>query len=150
MLDDLNTRSAMEESIMETPLSELSTKSPVIVVPETTVAEVIGKFRKLSIGCVLVGSVEKVVGIFSERDVLMRLADRYEEASMLPISRFMTSDPEQLDVSAPIAFALDRMSVGGFRHFPVTRNGRLEGIISVRDILRFLSEWYPELIPAKP
>ena len=136
--------------MMETPISKLGSKSPVVVAPETTVAEVVSKLREFSIGCVLVGSVEKIVGIFSERDVLMRLADGYEEASMLPISRFMTSDPEQLDVNAPIAFALDRMSVGGFRHFPVTRNGRLEGIISVRDILHFLSEWYPELIPAKP
>ncbi len=141
--------SAMEASIMEKSLAELGPKSPIIVAQEATVAEVIGKLREHHIGCVLVGSIDNVVGIFSERDALLRLADRYEKTAPLPIAEFMTPDPEQLDVTVPIAFALDRMSVGDFRHLPVTRNGRLEGIISLRDILRFLSESYPDLIPPK-
>jgi CBS domain-containing protein len=143
-------RSAMELDMMEASITKLGPKPPVIVSQETTVAEVIDKLREHHIGCVLVGSVDKVVGIFSERDALLRVANRYEDAAELPITHFMTVDPEQLDESAPIAFALNRMSVGHFRHLPVTRDGKLEGIISLRDILRFLSEWYPDLIPAKP
>lgn len=148
-LDLPRPRSAMEASIMETSLSALRPKSPVIVPPEATVAEVIRILREHHIGCVLVGSEDEVVGIFSERDVLTRLADRYGERASLPISQFMTAQPEQLDLGAPIGFALDRMSIGSFRHLPITRHGRPEGIISTRDILRFLSESYPDLIPPK-
>ncbi|MBC9868008.1 MAG: CBS domain-containing protein [Opitutae bacterium] len=141
--------SAIEASIMESSLAALHPKSPVIVPPEATVAEVIRILCEQHIGCVLVGSKDKVVGIFSERDALNRLTDRYSERASLPISQFMTAHPEQLDLGAPIAFALDRMSIGSFRHLPITRYGRLEGIISTRDILRFLSESYPDLIPPK-
>lgn len=146
-LDLLSPRSAIEASIMESSLAALKPKSPVMVPPEATVAEVIRILREHHIGCVLVGSNDRVVGIFSERDALTRLSDRYSESAPLPISQFMTANPEMLDLGAPIAFALDRMSTGGFRHLPITRHGRLQGIISTRDILRFLSESYPDLIP---
>ena len=148
-LDLPQPRSAIEASIMETSLAALHPKSPVMVPPEASVAEVIQILCEEHIGCVLVGNKDEVVGIFSERDALNRLADQYRERASLPISQFMTADPEQLDLGAPIAFALDRMSIGSFRHLPITRHGRLEGIISTRDILRFLSESYPDLIPPK-
>ena len=78
----------------------------------------------------------------------MRLADRYADVSGEPVTEFMTPNPETLDVSSPIAYALNRMSTGDFRHLPVTNAGQLVGIISLRDVLGFLSEWYPDLIPA--
>ena len=148
-LDLLSPSSAIEASIMESSLAALQPKSPVMVPPETTVAEVIRILRAHRIGCVLVGGNDKVVGIFSERDALTRLSVRYSACASQPISQFMTPNPEQLDLGAPIAFALDRMSTVGFRHLPITHKGRLVGIISTRDILRFLSKSYPDLIPPR-
>lgn len=140
--------SLMEASIMESHLYRLKPKKPVIVPENTTVAEAIDKLRELRIGCVLVGTVEHVAGIFSERDVLIRVKDRYEEAATFPVSSFMTTEFEKLDMETPIAFALNRMAIGNIRHLPVTRNGLLAGIISLRDVLRFMNEWYPDLINA--
>ena len=60
----------------------------------------------------------------------------------------MTTEPETLEADAPIAFALNKMSSGDYRHVPVMRDGHVEGVVSLRDVLRFLSEWYPDLIPA--
>lgn len=148
-LDQPHARSLLEANIMEESIAKLGPKPPVILPGETTVAEVVHQLSERHIGCVLVGSVDKVAGIFSERDALLRVAHQYEEVASKPISQFMTPDPEKLDVGSPIAFALNRMAVGDFRHLPITRDGRLEGIISLRDILRFMSEWYPDLIPAK-
>ena len=134
---------------METSIAKLGPKTPVIISEDTTVGEAINKLREHHIGCVLVGSAEDVVGIFSERDALLRVAPRYKDIASMRIADFMTTNPEMLDINAPIAFALNRMSVGDFRHVPVTRDGHLVGIISLRDLLRFLSERYPDLIPAR-
>ncbi|MDA0349506.1 MAG: CBS domain-containing protein [Verrucomicrobia bacterium] len=137
------------KSIMENALSTLNPKTPIIIPPTTTVAEAVNLLRGKHIGCVLIGTADKIVGVFSERDVLIRVGEKYEESADQPVTRYMTIDPEQLDINTPIAFALNRMSVGHFRHLPVTSKGQLVGIISIRDILSFLSEWYPDLIPMK-
>jgi CBS domain-containing protein len=96
---------------------------------------------------VLVGTPDDLLGIFSERDLLLRVADRYEMVRDQPVSEFMTRDPETVAADAPITFALNRMEVGDFRHVPVTRAGRLCGVISTRDVVEFLAQRYPDLIP---
>ncbi|MCZ6598612.1 MAG: CBS domain-containing protein [Planctomycetota bacterium] len=143
-------RSPLESSIMKEPIEKLQPRPAVILAPDATVADAIAKLSEHHIGCVLVGSQEEILGIFSERDVLLRIGDSYEKLAASPISEFMTPDPETLGVEHPIAFALNRMSVGDFRHLPVMRDGALAGVVSIRDVLRFLGTWYPDLIPARP
>ena len=119
-----------------------------MVAPETEVETAIATLRDRHIGCVLVGEPDDLQGIFSERDVLMRIAHRYDEVASRPVSEFMTREPETLEAVAPIAYALNKMASGDYRHVPVTRDGRVEGVVSLRNVLRFLSEWYPDLIPS--
>lgn len=140
--------SPLEEAIMQASLDRLHPKHPVIVPPETTVADAIETLRERGIGCVLVGGPDELLGIFSERDALLRVGERYGQVASRAISEFMTSDPETLEADVPIAFALNKMFAGDYRHVPVTREGRVEGVVSLRDVLRFLGEWYPDLIPA--
>ena len=140
-------RSDLEQHIMERPLRDLNPRPAVLVPPESPVREAVAKLAEQRVGCVLVGSPERVEGIFSERDVLLRVSDRFDEAASRPVSELMTPDAESLDVETSIAFALNRMAVGDYRHVPVTRDGRLEGVVSLRDVLRLLSEHYPDLIP---
>ena len=52
----------------------------------------------------------------------------------------MTADPVTLETSDKIAFALHKMNVGGYRHVPILFDGKLAGVISIRDILRYLTE----------
>ena len=80
-----------------------------------------------------------MAGIFSERDALVRLNVRATELGHLPVSQFMTPAPETIDEEAEIAFALQKMDVGGYRHLPVVDGGRVTGIISIRDILQYIS-----------
>jgi CBS domain-containing protein len=140
-------RSKLERRIMTAPVSRLGPRTPVIVPADATVGTAVDALCRHHIGCVLVGSVEQLEGIFSERDVLLRIAGRFEELASAPVAEFMTRDPSRLDADAPIAYALNRMSNGDFRHLPITQDGRLVGIISLRDVLDFLSEWYPDLLP---
>ena len=142
-------QSPLEVTIMEASIERLHPKLPVIVPSDTTIAEAISILCEQHIGCVLVGKPDDVQGIFSERDALLRIAHRYDAVSSRPIADFMTPEPETLDADAPIALALNKMSNGDYRHIPITRDGRVEGVISLRDVLRFLSEWYPDLIPSR-
>ena len=84
--------------------------------------------------------------ILSERDLLLRVGERYEELAGNPVSEFMSPDPETLEAEHPVAFALNRMAVGDFRHLPITRDGVLAGIVSLRDVLGLLADWYPDLL----
>lgn len=139
----------LEACIVTETLAALKPKPPVILPPDTTVAEAVAILCEKDIGCVLVGRPDRTVGIFTERDILLRVAHQYERARSQPISAYMTPDPETLDIQATVAFAINRMAIGDFRHVPVTKDGRLVGVISVRDLLPFLSQWYPDLIPAR-
>ena len=83
----------------------------------------------------------QVVGIFSERDALVRINTEVSQARDRPIQDFMTPNPRVLDNEAKVAFATQRMDLGGYRHVPIVdQEGELQGIISARDILRYLTD----------
>jgi CBS domain-containing protein len=82
----------------------------------------------------------KLAGIFSERDALMKLNTDAARFFDRPISQFMTPDPVTLETNDKIAFALHKMNVGGYRHVPILFGGKLAGVISIRDILRYLTD----------
>jgi CBS domain-containing protein len=93
-----------------------------------------------TIGCVMVVDDDRLVGIFSERDALMKLNVEAQRFMDRPISQYMTPHPVTLETSDKIAFALHKMDLGHYRHLPILFKGRLAGVISIRDILRYLTE----------
>ena len=132
-------KSNLERSIWKDHLSLLSPRSPFTVTPETKTGEVLKLLVDRSIGCVVVVKGEQVVGIFSERDALMRLNTEYAQCAQRPVSEFMTPTVESLQLDDKIAFALHKMDLGGYRHLPILEDGQLRGVISVRDILRYMT-----------
>lgn len=131
--------SDMERSITEHPVRVLVPKRPVTVAAGTSAREAIEEMVRQRIGCLLVENEGQITGIFTERDVLNRvLPDR--AALDRPVADFMTASPETVTLTDSIAYAMHAMSVGGYRHLPVAgSNGEAAGIISARDLLRFLS-----------
>jgi len=111
------------------------------VTPDTPVGDAVKLLALQSIGCVVVTENERLVGIFSERDVLMKLNARLSELAHHPVSEFMTANPQSLDREAKVAFALHSMAVGHYRHVPIVdEQSRPTFIISVRDVLQYLTE----------
>jgi CBS domain-containing protein len=143
-------RDELEAILVETPVDCLEPVAPIQVAPATSIEQVVERMRERRVGAVLVGTPANLVGIFSERDLLLRIAHRYEAVKQRPVSDFMTPSPETVDAVAPLAFALNKMEVGDFRHVPVTRAGRLCGVISTRDVVDFLAQRYPDLIAPLP
>ena len=144
-LDEPTGESPIEDSLIHEPVRCLDPKPAISVAPDTSVADVIEVLVDKNIGCVLIEDEDGVQGIFSERDVLLKISQAVDEVGDRPVSDFMTRHPEQLDEATPLAFALNKMSIGDFRHLPLTRSGRLSGIVSLRDFLAFVFRWYPEM-----
>lgn len=133
-------RSLAEKRIVSDRIQALQPRPPLCVASETTVANVLDLLVRERIGCVVVVDGRVPLGIFSERDALMRLGTRYADLLDRPIREFMTPGPETLAPEDKIAYALHRMDLGGYRHIPLVVGGQVTGVISVRDILRYVTE----------
>ena len=142
-LDPLNVptpTSDIEKSIFHDRIRSLARHGPMCVESRTRVAEVLERMVERAVGCVIVLEAGETVGIFSERDALLRLNTNAAAFAGRPISEFMTPNPEGLDMDDKIAFALHRMDAGNYRHIPIYSQGHLCSVISVRDILRYITE----------
>jgi CBS domain-containing protein len=132
--------SSVEADLLRDRIERLWPKSPSTVSPESSVGDVLNKMVDERIGCVMIVDQGKLIGIFSERDALMKLNTDAPKFLKRPISQFMTADPVTLETNDRIAYALHKMNVGGYRHVPILFDGKLAGVISIRDILRYLTE----------
>jgi CBS domain-containing protein len=132
--------------MLQTPLSEIRRAPPVTVAPDATVARAAELMRQKKVSAVLVKKGKALVGIFTERDLVSR-AMTAKAFTRAPVKKFMSPAPETLKLTAPVAYALNKMSVGRFRHVPlVNADGSLAGVVSIRDIIDFIVELCPEEI----
>jgi len=115
------------------------------VAPTQTVAEAVALMREKSVGCVLVCVERKVVGIFTERDLLRRVMAQDKPLSA-PVSDSMTRCPVTVHPKDPIATAIRRMEEGGYRHLPVVVDDKPVGILSVKRIVHYLVEHFPATV----
>ena len=140
---DLRTASTPEPAtgfrgpMLGTNLDELGASPPHLVDVAMDVADLIEKMHREGIDCVLVTEEGELAGIFTDRDALLKLAGRGLEH--LPVGQFMTPDPVVLRHDDPIAVAIHKMAIGGFRHVPIVKDGRPIGVISARDIFRHIA-----------
>ena len=130
----------VERGLMKDRIETLTPKPPLTVSPQATIATVLDQMIEASIGCVMVVDGDQLVGIFSEVDAVRKIGVRAAELAERPISSVMTANPVSLECKDKIAFALHKMHVGGYRHLPITSDGKLTGVISIRDILGYLSQ----------
>jgi CBS domain-containing protein len=143
-LTDLSLRAPatdVERGLLRDRIESLKPKSPLSVGPDVPVGEVLKTMISRGVGCMTVVEGNRLLGIFSERDAMMRLNVDAAKMAGRPISEVMTVNPATLRSRDKIAFALHRMNVGGFRHIPILDDeDRLVGVISIRDILRYLTD----------
>jgi CBS domain-containing protein len=140
-LDLPSASNRVERSLMEDPIGSLCRHKPVTILPEGSLHDAIQAMQGPGVGALLVVNAEgKLVGIFSERDLLTKAAEDQSAFRQLQVKQFMTPNPEAVQPNDSLAFALHKMDVGGYRHVPVVRDGRPEGVVSVRDMLRHITQ----------
>jgi CBS domain-containing protein len=112
------------------------------VAPADPVRKALDIMSSRNLGALLVVENGKVVGIFSERDALRK--GLYREGTDRPVRELMTPDPDCLTPEDPIAFAMNRMGVGGYRHVPLVDDHRRPvGMLVMRDVVRYILQFFP-------
>lgn len=122
-------------------LAELIENRPLVHVAMTdNVGDVARRMREKNVGAVAVLDGGKLVGIFSERDVVTRVVAENRDAALTPIGVVMTKDLIVADPGDEIDDAVEKMVAGNCRHLPVVKGGNLLGMISIRDLLQIDDE----------
>lgn len=129
---------------MNTPLSHLlSQKGPSVttVSPSTTVSDAVRIMNQFHIGAVLViDDEDRLVGIFTERDVLSRIVGRGADPKSTQVQAVMTTKLITTTRESTVDEAMELFMERRIRHLPVLNDGALAGIISIGDINRCLLE----------
>jgi len=134
------------EAILCAPIRALEPHTALGVPESATIREAIELMLARRIGAVLVVRNGRAVGIFTERDVLRRVAASDMDQDR-PVGDVMTRDPETLGLDDGIAFALNRMIVGGFRHVPIVDDhGAPIAVLSLREVVAFIVALIPSRV----
>jgi CBS domain-containing protein len=108
------------------------------VTPTDKVSVAVRKMAQVEIGALPVIEQGKLVGIFSERDVLIRIVDQGLNPDTTPVADVMTPSPKSITASQEVREAMRLMSKGRFRHLPVVDGDALVGLISIRDAMEWV------------
>jgi CBS domain-containing protein len=143
-LDAPRTDSAagLARSVMENDLSNLDSEF-LSVTPDTSAGEVVNQMKQARLGCALVLDDGKLVGIFTERDLLSRLTGKTAPPPTTPVKDLMSANPEVLLETDSVATALNKMSMGRYRHIPVRKSDGSYCVTSIKHVLKYLarSQW---------
>lgn len=134
-------KNEIQKHIVEDPVSRLNSPPHVVCKPEDRIADVVENMKSRRLGCVVVEDKNRPVGIFTERDLLMKVIGKSIDQTRTPVRSIMTAPVELVKSSDSIAYVLNKMSIGGFRHVPIADDqGHVTGVISVRNILQYLAK----------
>lgn len=140
----------LSRSLRVESVSRLHPPAPLSVGPADTVDEALVALRSARVGCLLVTDRGRLTGIFTERDLLTRVLAPGLPLQT-PVGSVMTPDPVTVAARDPIRTAIRRMQRGGYRHLPVVdERGRPVGVVSARDVVRYLVEHCPEIVFNRP
>jgi CBS domain-containing protein len=136
---------------LEDPITSVDLRKPITVAGDTSIADCLQLMQEEKIGCLLVVEDHKLVGIFTERDIIRRIVGKNLSHADIDVVDYMTLDPDTLTASAPLAFALNYMVLGGYRHVPILKDdGSPLACLSIKDIVKHLGEFYFSEISTLP
>jgi signal-transduction protein with cAMP-binding, CBS, and nucleotidyltransferase domain len=102
-----------------------------------SVAEVARAMAGFHVGAILVLKEEELAGIFSERDLMMRVVLEKRDPDRTPVREVMTTDVFTIDEGATPEEAMEAMQANNCRHLPVTRDGHVVAFLSMRDLMNY-------------
>lgn len=139
-LDVPQPKSGLQERLMEDCISVLQPAQAVSLSAEASVSDAVATMKQHHVGCILVMEGAQLAGVFSERDFLLKADVLDRKLEDIQLHEVMTPRPITLSPEHSIRFALQEMAVGSFRHIPLVRNQEPVGIISARDVIRYLCQ----------
>jgi CBS domain-containing protein len=116
------------------------------VKPDVTVLQALEVMAEKNIGAVMVMTGDDVAGILSERDCIRKLDLVGKTAGATPVREIMTADVLYVEAGQSLEECMALMINKNIRHLPVHENGRLLGLISVRDVLKEVVDYQKFII----
>ena len=134
----------MKEAVkIDSPISDFELREPLIIELGTCLENVLENMQKTNNNCVLTLSNERLNGILTERDILLKVTGKGYDLQLTKIDEFITPNPEYVSPEDPLAYALNKMYVGGFRNVPVVNDEMYPiGIISISDIISTIADYF--------
>ncbi len=135
-------------ALLNDTIAVLGPAEPVCLGETATVQEAIERMlAHRQAGVLVIDADGRLVGIFTERDVLTRVAGLGRDPRQTALGAVMTRDPEALGLGDRVAYAVHSMSVAGYRTVPlVDAERRPLGVVTVSDVIRWLAGLFPEAV----
>jgi CBS domain-containing protein len=120
-------------------LYSLVKSQKVITLPSTTtVFEAAQKMASHMIGCIIVMDADRLAGIFTERDLLNRVVARDMDDKKTPLSSVMSKNVTTVPLSETVENCFKKMETTKCRHIPIVEDGKVVGVVTMRNILEWL------------
>lgn len=117
-------------------VSDILHQSELFSVEETqSVREVARRMAELHVGAILVVQDDELRGVFSERDIMIRVVIEGLQPGTTPVGHVMSTNIATIDESATLEDAMESMKTHGCRHLPVMRDTKVVGFLSMRDLM---------------
>ena len=147
--DELEIKEAVR---VQDPIATLDLPKPLTVEKGTNLRHALDILQEKRQNCILVVKDNVLKGILTERDILLKVTGKGYDLNLVTIEEFMTPDPEYLNLEDPLAYALNKMHIGGFRHVPIVNDEFVPvGLIGITDIISTIADYFSrEIINLPP
>lgn len=125
--------------VMQDKLGQLDREELVLAQPDTPVGDVVRQMKTQRAGCALVLEGAQLAGIFTEHDVLSKLTGSSARPLTTPVQELMSAQPETLRDTDSVAEALNKMSMGRYRHIPIAREDGSYSVTSIKNVLQYIA-----------
>lgn len=126
---------------MKRPLAVMMNRGIRKIQSEDTLCDAARMMREVRVGALMVEHEGKFVGIISETDLVRKGMAEERDLRTEKVRQAMSSPIISIEIDRPASDASDLMSEKGIRHLAVTDGGKIVGVISVRDLLRYYKNW---------
>ena len=136
----------IEERIKAVEVAALGMDPPVVADASTQLRDIVRQMRDNRSGCALLTHAGKLAGIFTERDLVLRVVG-VAGALDQPVSDWMTTNPDRVHQRDPVNTAIRLMRRRGYRNVPVVDEAdQVVGCVRHKDIVDYIAEVYPEQV----
>ncbi len=152
-LESDDEESEMSEAVkIQDPISSLGLQPPLVVELGTNMKNALNSLQQEKQNCLLITDNNKLKGILTERDILLKITGKGFDLDLVTVDEFMTEYPEYLTPEDPLAYALNKMHIGGFRHVPIVNDlMKPVGLISISNIISTIADYFSmEIINLPP
>ncbi len=144
----------LDATTFQTPIKNLRVRKPFTLSIERSAQDALVMMQQQQTSCILITEREKLSGIVTERDIVRKGLASDKGLSEIPLSEIMSKDPQAFQPEDSIAFVLNAMHTGGYRHVPVVdEQYHPIATVSVRDLVAFIVDNFTDEVvnlPPKP